>query len=154
MCSAFLSSFKTIHQSEVILMMKTEKQTGDRIWLTLRGYHVAALKPEFREAAMALEREINEGVSVHPDPARTDFYDVALEGGSAYIHVHRDRRTVYVIAYCAVHMVDCSFAYGARRKAQHPELLLRLDLPARSATSRGGDPQDSVTLAHAAQPLA
>jgi hypothetical protein len=135
-------------------MMETEKQTSDRIWLTLRGYRVAALKPEFHEAAMELEREINEGVSVQPDPARTDFYDVALKGGWAYIHVHRDGGTVYVIAYFGVHMVDCSFAYGARRKAERNDLLPRLDRPARSTTSRSSDPQDSLTLSHAAQSLA
>ena len=135
-------------------MMKTEKQTNDRIWLTLRGYRVAALKPEFREAAMELEREINEGVFAHPDPARPDFYDVALEGGSAYIHVHCDGGAVYLIAYFAVHMVDCSFSYGVRRKLERNDLSSRLDRPARSTTTRGCDSQDSLTLSHAAQSLA
>ena len=135
-------------------MMKTEKQTSDRIWLTLRGYRVAALKPEFREAAMELEREISEGVFAHPDPSRPDFYDVALKGGSAYIHVYRDGGTVYVIAYFGIHMIDCSFSYGVRRKAERIDLFPRLDRPARSTTTRGCDSQDSLTLPHAAQSLA
>lgn len=131
-------------------MMKTEKQISDRIWLTLPGYRVAALKPEFHEAAVELEREINEGVSVHPDPARTDFYDVALKSGWAYIHVRREAGTVYLIAYFGPHMIDCSFSYGGRRN----DIFPRLDRPAPSTTSRGCDPQDALTLSHAAQSLA
>jgi hypothetical protein len=79
--------------------MKTEKQTRGQVWLRLRGYRVAALKPEFGEHAIELERAIHERILAHPDSARRDFYDVALEGGWAYIHVYRDRHVVYLVAH-------------------------------------------------------
>src|SRR5215472_9632910 len=80
-------------------MMKTETQTSGQIWLRLRGYRVTALKPEFGEAAIELEREISEGIPAHPDSARTNFYDVVVDGGWAYIHVKHDRQTVYLVAH-------------------------------------------------------
>src|SRR5262245_41400235 len=80
-------------------MMNTEKQTRGQVWLKLRGYRVAVLKPEFDEHAIELERAIHEGILAHPDSARPDFYDVALAGGWAYVHVYRDRHAVYLIAH-------------------------------------------------------
>jgi hypothetical protein len=82
-------------------MMKMEKQTSSQVWLRLPGYRVAALKPEFGDAATELERAIHEGIPAHPDSARTDFYDVAVHGGWAYIHVHRNRQVVYLVAQFA-----------------------------------------------------
>jgi len=80
-------------------MMKSEKKTTERVWLKLRGYRVASLKPEFGEHAIELERGIHEGILAYPDPVRTDFYDVVLDGGSAYIHVYRDGHVVYLVAH-------------------------------------------------------
>jgi hypothetical protein len=80
-------------------MIKTGQQTGSQIRLRLRDYRVTALKPEFGVAAIELEAAIHEGIAALPDSARRDFYDVALEGGWAYINVHRDRQTVYLVAH-------------------------------------------------------
>ena len=80
-------------------MVKSEKETRDVVWLRLRGYRVAALKPEFGEHAIELEHAIHEGIPAYPDSARADFYDVALEGGWAYIHVYRESRAVYLVAH-------------------------------------------------------
>jgi hypothetical protein len=78
-------------------MLKSEKNTRDAGCLTLRGYRVVALKPEFDEQTIKLEREIQEGVPAFHDPARPDFYDVALEDGWWYIHVYPERRVVYLV---------------------------------------------------------
>src|SRR3989442_304287 len=80
-------------------MVKSEKKTRDLVWLRLRGYRVAALKPEFGEHAIELERAIHDGIPAYPDSTRADFYDVELEGGWAYIHVYRDGSAVYLVAH-------------------------------------------------------
>ena len=80
-------------------MMKPEKKISNPVWLELRGYHVVALKPEFKAHALELERTIHEGIAAYPDIARADFYDVALEQGCAYIHVYRDRHVAYLVTY-------------------------------------------------------
>ncbi len=79
-------------------MMKSEKKRNP-VWLELSGYHVVALKPDFDEHAAELERAIQRGIPAYPDPARGDFYDVALEEGWAYIHVYGDGHAVYLVAY-------------------------------------------------------
>jgi hypothetical protein len=80
-------------------MMKSEKKRTGSVWLRLPGYQVVALKPEFGEHVNNLERAIREGISADPDLARTDFYDVALEEGTAYICVFRTGHKVYLIAH-------------------------------------------------------
>jgi hypothetical protein len=80
-------------------MTQLEKRTRDTVWLRLPGYRVASLKSEFGEYTFELERAIQEGILACPDPARADFYDIALEWGSAYIHVYRDGRAVYLVAH-------------------------------------------------------
>jgi hypothetical protein len=80
-------------------MVKSEKNTKDTVWLNLRGYHVVALKPEFDEHTIELERAIQEGIPAYPDLARADFYDVEVEDGWAYIHVYRAVHAVYLVAH-------------------------------------------------------
>jgi hypothetical protein len=48
--------------ARTILMVKSEKKTRESVWLTLRGYHVVALKPDFDEHAMELERAIQQAI--------------------------------------------------------------------------------------------
>ena len=79
--------------------MTTKEEMRNPVWLELRGYRAVALKPEFDLHAVELERAIHAGIAAYPDMARTDFYDVALEEGWAYIHIYRDRCAVYLIAY-------------------------------------------------------
>jgi hypothetical protein len=78
-------------------MVKSEKKPMEPVWLKLPGYRVAALKPEFGEHAIELERAIHEGMAAYSDPVRADFYDVELEAGWAYIHVRRDGQVVYLV---------------------------------------------------------
>jgi hypothetical protein len=80
-------------------MMKSEKKRTGSVWLRLPGYQVVALKPELVEHVNNLERAIREGISADPDSARTDFYDVALEEGTAYICVFRAAHKVYLVAH-------------------------------------------------------
>jgi hypothetical protein len=80
-------------------MMKSEKKRTGSVWLRLPGYQVVALKPEFGEHVNQLERAIQEGVPADLDPSRTDFYDVALDEGTAYVCVFRGSHKVYLIAH-------------------------------------------------------
>lgn len=80
-------------------MMKSEKRISNSVWLELRGYRVVSLKSESAPHAIELERAIHEGVAAYPDISRSDFYDVALDGGSAYIHIYRDRQVAYLVSY-------------------------------------------------------
>ena len=80
-------------------MMKSEKKRAGSVWLRLPGYQVVALKPELGEHVNNLERAIREGILANPDLARTDFYDVALEEGTAYICAFGGGRKVYLVAY-------------------------------------------------------
>jgi hypothetical protein len=79
-------------------MFTAEKRTRDLVWLRLNGYRVVALKPEFDEHTIQLERALQKGVPAYPDSARADFYDVALEEGEAYIHVYQGAQIIYLIA--------------------------------------------------------
>ena len=80
-------------------MMNSEKKRTGSVWLRLPGYQVVALKPELGEHVNNLEHAIREGISADPDLARTDFYDVALEEGTAYICVFRGSHKVYLVAH-------------------------------------------------------
>jgi hypothetical protein len=80
-------------------MVKSEMKATNAVLLTLPGYRVVALKPEFDEHTIELEQVLQEGISAHPDLVRTDFYDVALQDGWAYIHVYRAGHAVYLVAH-------------------------------------------------------
>ena len=80
-----------------MFMLKSQEKATDAICLRLSGYRVAALKPEFREQAMELERAIRKGVAAYPDMTRPDFYDVELECGWAYIHVYPHMQAIYLV---------------------------------------------------------
>ena len=79
-------------------MMNSEKKRTGSVWLRLPGYQVVALKPELGEHVNNLEQAIREGISADPDLTRTDFYDVVLEEGTAYICVFRGSQKVYLVA--------------------------------------------------------
>lgn len=81
---------------------------NNTVWLRLPGYQVVAMKPEFREYAMELERTIRHGIPAKPDPARPDFYNLTLDEGEAYIHVYPNRRAIYLVA----HSVSVSLAHA------------------------------------------
>src|SRR5215471_18446713 len=83
---------------KIPILKSVMKGTGS-VWLRLPGYQVVALKPELGEHVNNLQRAIREGISADPDLARTDFYDVALEEGTAYICVFRSSHKVYLVAH-------------------------------------------------------
>jgi hypothetical protein len=88
-------------KSEIVrtIMMNSEKKTTNPVLLKLRDHRVVTLRPEFDQHAVELECAIQGGILAYPDLARADFYDVALEDGWVYIHVYRDRHTVYLVAH-------------------------------------------------------
>lgn len=100
-------------ESEVVrtfLMVKFEMRNP--IWLKLCGYRVVSLKPELDKHAIELERAIHEGDPFYPDPARADFYDVALGECWAYIHVYPQGRTVYLVAHSFSSISSFQYCYG------------------------------------------
>lgn len=79
--------------------MDTTLTTTDLVWLRLHGYRVVALRPEFDEHTIQIERALQKGVPARPDPSREDFYTVTLEGGEAYIHVYGGGKAIYLVAH-------------------------------------------------------
>ena len=75
---------------------------SDAIWLRPGNYNVAALNTKLVGRVAELKHALQEGVAACPDVNRTDFYDVELPSGWAYIHVRDDKHTIYLIAYSRV----------------------------------------------------
>jgi len=71
--------------------------SGAEIWLQTNTYDVVSLDHGFdtRELAAA----VTKGTLAYPDARRSDFYDVELDSGWAYVHVCDDLRTIYLISY-------------------------------------------------------
>jgi len=70
----------------------------DAIWLRLQNYRVMPLNHRL-DGSIELERAIQRGIPACPDLNREDFYEVELDGRSAYVHVRHDLETVYLVAY-------------------------------------------------------
>ena len=70
----------------------------ETVWLRLRNYAIVPLKIRLTDRMIELTHVLKKGVRALPDARRTNFYDVELENGWAYIHVRDDARTVYVVA--------------------------------------------------------
>jgi hypothetical protein len=80
-------------------MVKPETKAGNTAWLELPAYHVVPLKPQLAEHVIGLERGIRQGIPAYPDVNRKDFFDLQLESGWVYIHVHADSCAVYLVAH-------------------------------------------------------
>ena len=80
-------------------METMETTTADMVLLSLPGYRVVALKPDFDEHTIQLQRALQKGVPAYPDSVRADFYNVKLDGGEAYLHVYRGGQTIYLVAH-------------------------------------------------------
>lgn len=72
---------------------------SDAIWLSASNYEVAPLNARLADRVPELKQALQAGIAALPDTSRNDFYDVELAQGWAYIHVHDDKRTVYLVAY-------------------------------------------------------
>jgi hypothetical protein len=72
---------------------------SDTMWLRIPNYEVAALNTGLAGRVPELAHALKAGLSAYPDMSRTNFYDVELPAGWAYIHVRDDKRTVYLVAY-------------------------------------------------------
>ena len=72
---------------------------NDTMWLELRNYHVVPLNPRLASRINEVAGALRKGVPAFPDSSREGFYDVELPAGYAYVHIHNDTRTVYLIAY-------------------------------------------------------
>jgi hypothetical protein len=71
----------------------------DAVWLKPLNYEVTALNSKLAARVPELERALMAGLPAYPDGSRQAFYDIELDNGWAYIHVHDDSRTVYLVAY-------------------------------------------------------
>jgi hypothetical protein len=72
---------------------------SDAIWLNASNYRVTPLNASLADRVPELKDALQAGVAAYPDMTRSDFYDVELAQGWAYVHVHDDKRTVYLVAY-------------------------------------------------------
>jgi len=72
---------------------------NDTMWMKLRDYDVVALNARLSSRILELSNALRQGVAASADSSREDFYSVELTNGWAYIHVHNDARTVYLVAY-------------------------------------------------------
>ena len=79
--------------------MSASTVQSDAIWLNASNYNVAPLNVRLADRVPELQHALQAGVAAFPDMSRNGFYDVELAHGWAYIHVHDDRRTVYLVAY-------------------------------------------------------
>jgi hypothetical protein len=71
----------------------------EAIWLRRRDYRIVPLNSWLSGCTPAVGMAIDRGVRAYPDLQRPDFYDIELENGRAYVHVHDDARAVYLVAY-------------------------------------------------------
>ena len=71
-------------------------------WLRLPGYGVEVFNPRLSARVPELQRVLDLGACVYPDPAREHFYDVELSAGWAYVHVRHHSRTIHLIAHSQV----------------------------------------------------
>jgi hypothetical protein len=71
----------------------------EAISLRRRNYRVVPLNSSLSGHTPAVGMAIDRGVCAYPDLQRPDFYDIELENGRAYVHVHDDARAVYLVAY-------------------------------------------------------
>ena len=72
---------------------------SDAIWLNASNYNVSPLNAGLAHRVPELKHALQGGIAAFPDTGRNDFYDVELAQGRAYIHIHDDKHTVYLVAY-------------------------------------------------------
>jgi hypothetical protein len=90
-------------------MLKMEKETRETGCLRLRGHRVVALKPEFAEHAVELEKALPDGVPAYRDLVRPGFYYVVMEDRQDYIHVYRRTKVVYLVAHSTPATLDAVY---------------------------------------------
>ena len=72
---------------------------NDTIWLQSTNYNVVSLNSKLSSHVQELEKALKVGIPAFPDNGRNGFYDVELNNGWSYIHVHDSARTVYLVAF-------------------------------------------------------
>ena len=71
----------------------------DAIWLQPADYNVVSLNPKLSSHVPELAGALQHGIPAFPDNSRDGFYDVELDNGWSYIHVHDRARTIYLVAH-------------------------------------------------------
>ena len=69
------------------------------VWLRASDYQVVPLNARLDNRVPELKRALESGIPAYQDSARTNFFDVELPNGWAYIHVRDDKQIVYLVAY-------------------------------------------------------
>jgi hypothetical protein len=72
---------------------------NDTIWLQPKDYSIVSLNPKLSSHVPELARALRNGVPALPDNSRDGFYDVELDGGRSYIHIHDNARRIYLVAF-------------------------------------------------------
>jgi hypothetical protein len=74
---------------------------SDAIWLRTKDYGVVPLNSRLSAHVSELAAALDAGLPAYPDSSRQDFYDLELQSGWYYVHVHDDAQTVYLVAFSA-----------------------------------------------------
>ena len=69
------------------------------VWLELPDFRVVPLKSWLTKHVAALQRTIHHGTEAYPDSARQNFFDIQLDAGWVYVHMHAASRVVYLVAH-------------------------------------------------------
>ena len=80
-------------------MAATAALQTDTTWLRISDYEIAALNGKLSGRVPELKQALGSGLVAYPDINRSNFYDVELPAGWAYIHVRDDKQIVYLIAF-------------------------------------------------------
>jgi hypothetical protein len=80
-------------------MMSATAVPSDATWLQAPNYEVLPLNSMLAGRVPEVRRALQLGVPAYADLSRSNFYDVELTNGWAYVHVRDDNRTVYLVAY-------------------------------------------------------
>jgi len=70
----------------------------DSIWLQESGYKVSPLNAALTNLVPVLQRALERGLAAHADKSHRNFYEIELVDRWAYIYVHDDKRTIYLVA--------------------------------------------------------
>jgi len=84
------------------MMLDSTPTQYDPVWLRSKDYRVVTLNPRIAASILGLERLPGKVLATCPDIRRKDFYNIEMENGWSYVHIHHGTRTVYLIGHCVV----------------------------------------------------
>lgn len=80
------------------MMLDTPIQNAP-VWFRSKDYSVVTFNPKVTGCVLGPGWLLEKVLATCPDARRENFYDIEVENGWFYVHVHDDNRTVYVITH-------------------------------------------------------